>query len=78
MSTKDGGRAANAKLDGRTGYYYDDMARYLGGFDLPADSNLRQYTEHPEYQKHRTSMANSGTKCARSRLNRSANGASRH
>jgi len=51
------GRAANAKLDGRTGYYYDDMARYLGGFDLPADSNLRQYTEHPEYQKHRTSMA---------------------
>lgn len=51
------GRAANAKYDGRSGYYYDDMARYLSGFDLPADSNLNQYTQHPEYQRHKASMA---------------------
>lgn len=51
------GRAAGAKYDGRTGYYYDDMARYLSGFDLPADSNLQQFTQHPEYQQHKASMA---------------------
>ncbi|MFO1471487.1 MAG: hypothetical protein U1F27_10655 [Turneriella sp.] len=32
------------------------MARYLSGFDLPADSNP-QYTQHPEYQQHKASMA---------------------
>lgn len=50
------GRAANAKSDTSTGYYYDDMARYLAGFDLPAGSNLAQYTQAPEYVEHRQKM----------------------
>jgi hypothetical protein len=51
------GRAAGAKAEGATGYYYDDMARYLAGFDLPADSNLIPYTQVPEYAEHRQKMA---------------------
>ncbi|HMV37138.1 MAG TPA: hypothetical protein PKD60_14655, partial [Turneriella sp.] len=42
------GRAAGAQAEGTTGYYYDDMARYLAGFDLPGDSNLMPYTQGPE------------------------------
>jgi len=51
------GRAANAKADNKTGFYYDDMARYLAGFDLPGDSNLNQYTQSPQYGEHRQRMA---------------------
>ncbi|HRP69859.1 MAG TPA: hypothetical protein PLY93_10045 [Turneriella sp.] len=51
------GRAAGAQKDGVSGYYFDDMARYLGGFDLPRDSNLAQYTTSSEYAEHRTKMA---------------------
>lgn len=51
------GRAAGAKAESKTGYYYDDMARYLAGFDLPADSTLLPYTKHPEYAEHRQKMA---------------------
>ena len=51
------GRAAGAKTDGRSGYYFDDMARYLGGFDIPSDSKLAPFTQGPEYAQHRNSMA---------------------
>lgn len=51
------GRAEGAKHDGRSGYYFDDMARYLGGFDIPADSKLAPYTQGPEYAEHREKMA---------------------
>jgi len=51
------GRAAGAQAEGITGYYYDDMARYLAGFDLPGDSNLLPYTQGPEYAEHRLKMA---------------------
>jgi hypothetical protein len=51
------GRAANAQTDGRSGYYFDDMARYLGGFEIPADSKLAPYTKGPEYAEHRARMA---------------------
>lgn len=51
------GRAAGAKAEGKTGYYYDDMARYLAGFDLPADSNLQPFTNAPEYAEHRQKMS---------------------
>ncbi|MFZ5628537.1 MAG: hypothetical protein ACOY5B_05375 [Spirochaetota bacterium] len=50
------GRAAGAQAEGTTGYYYDDMARYLAGFDLPGDSNLLPYTQGPEYAEHRQKM----------------------
>ncbi|MBN8222196.1 MAG: hypothetical protein J0L53_14825, partial [Spirochaetes bacterium] len=51
------GRAEGARIDGRSGYYFDDMARYLGGFDIPADSKLAPYTQGPEYAEHREKMA---------------------
>lgn len=51
------GRAVGAQAEGKTGYYYDDMARYLAGFDLPPDSNLLPYTKTPEYEEHRQKMA---------------------
>ncbi|MCX7633788.1 MAG: hypothetical protein N2Z22_10700 [Turneriella sp.] len=51
------GRASGARLDSQTGYYFDDMARYLAGFDLPPDSNLIPYTQTPEYAEHRRKMA---------------------
>lgn len=51
------GRAAGAQAERSTGYYYDDMARYLAGFDLPGDSNLLPYTQEPEYAEHRQKMA---------------------
>ena len=51
------GRAAGAKTDGPSGYYFDDMARYLGGFDIPSDSKLAPFTQGPEYAQHRNSMA---------------------
>jgi hypothetical protein len=50
------GRAAGAQKDGPSGYYYDDVARYLGGFDLPTDSKLIPFTQHPEYQQHKEMM----------------------
>jgi len=50
------GRASGAKSDGETGFYFDDMARYLGGFDLPKDSKLNPYTQNAEYQEHKAAM----------------------
>lgn len=50
------GRTVGAKVDGRSGFYYDDMARYLSGLDLPAGSNLAAYTGAPEYAEHRKKM----------------------
>lgn len=52
------GRALGAKADGRSGIYYDDMARYLSGLDLPAGSSLVEYTRGPEYAEHRQKMTN--------------------
>lgn len=51
------GRAGGAKMDGASGYYFDDMARYLGGFDIPSDSKLTPFTQGPEYAEHRQRMA---------------------
>lgn len=51
------GRVSGAKAESQTGYYFDDMARYLAGFDLPSDSNLIPYTQSPEYAEHRKKMA---------------------
>jgi hypothetical protein len=51
------GRAGGAKMDGPSGYYFDDMARYLGGFDIPFDSKLAPFTQGPEYAEHRNRMA---------------------
>ncbi len=51
------GRVVGAKADATTGYYYDDMARYLGGFDLPADSAMAPIAAQPEYAEHREKMA---------------------
>ncbi len=79
------GRAANAKADNKTGFYYDDMARYLAGFVLPGNSNLNQYTAAPQYAEHRQKMArfwdrvrtqniNPVTEWRESTLNRNPNG----
>ncbi|MBV6494645.1 MAG: hypothetical protein LDLANPLL_02679 [Turneriella sp.] len=51
------GRPKGAQGDASSGYYFDDIARYLGGFEIPADSKLKPFTENPDYALHREKMA---------------------
>jgi len=56
------GRATDARSDSRSGFYYDDMARYLAGFDLPQQSSMAQLAATPEYAEHKRLMATFWTK----------------
>ena len=50
------GRAIDAQKDSTTNFYYDDLARYLAGLELPEDSALHPYTDDKEYKFHKEKM----------------------